>query len=43
MPEKPFSWVPHENLLSFENLWFLKEIEIDGFYKVKVECKILIE
>ena len=30
MPEKPFSWVPKENLLSFEELFLFVKIAIDG-------------
>ena len=29
MPEKPFSWVPKENLLSFEELFEFMKIAID--------------
>jgi hypothetical protein len=29
MPEKPFSWVPKENLLSFEELFEFIKIAID--------------
>jgi cyclic pyranopterin phosphate synthase len=30
MPEKPFSWVPRENLLSFEELFLFIKVAIDG-------------
>jgi len=30
MPEKPFSWVPKENLLSFEELFLFVKVAIDG-------------
>lgn len=30
MPEKPFSWVPHENILSFEELFLFVKVAIDG-------------
>lgn len=30
MPEKPFSWVPRENLLSFEELFMFIKVAIDG-------------
>ncbi len=30
MPEKPFSWVPHENILSFEELFLFIKVAIDG-------------
>ncbi len=30
MPEKPFSWVPKENLLSFEELFMFIKVAIDG-------------
>ena len=30
MPEKPFSWVPKENLLSFEELFLFIKVAIDG-------------
>lgn len=30
MPEKPFSWVPRENLLTFEELFLFIKVAIDG-------------
>ncbi|MBN2823955.1 MAG: GTP 3',8-cyclase MoaA [Campylobacterales bacterium] len=30
MPEKPFSWVPRENLLTFEELFIFIKVAIDG-------------
>jgi len=37
MPEKPFSWVPKENLLSFEELFSFIKIGIDnGINKVRI-------
>ncbi len=37
MPEKPFSWVPKENLLSFEELFeFLKVAMDEGVKKVRI-------
>jgi len=37
MPEKPFSWVPKENLLSFEELFEFIKIAIDeGVKKVRI-------
>ncbi len=30
MPEKPFSWVPKENLLTFEELFLFAKVAIDG-------------
>ena len=30
MPEKPFSWVPKENLLSFDELFLFIKVAIDG-------------
>ncbi len=30
MPEKPFSWVPKENLLSFDELFMFIKVAIDG-------------
>lgn len=30
MPEKPFSWVPKENLLTFEELFLFVKVAIDG-------------
>ena len=30
MPEKPFSWVPKENLLTFEELFVFVKVAIDG-------------
>ncbi len=37
MPEKPFSWVPKENLLSFEELFEFIKIGIDeGISKVRI-------
>lgn len=37
MPEKPFSWVPKENLLSYEDLFKFVKVSIDeGIRKVRV-------
>ncbi len=37
MPEKPFSWVPKENLLSFEDLFKFIKVAIDeGINKVRI-------
>jgi cyclic pyranopterin phosphate synthase len=37
MPEKPFSWVPHENLLSYEDLFlFIKAAIDEGIKKVRI-------
>ena len=37
MPEKPFSWVPKENLLSFEELFEFIKVAIDeGIKKVRI-------
>lgn len=37
MPEKPFSWVPHENLLSYEELFQFIKVAIDeGVTKVRL-------
>jgi len=37
MPEKPFSWVPQENLLSFEELFRFVRIAIDeGVDKIRI-------
>ena len=37
MPEKPFSWVPKENLLSFEELFEFMKISIDeGVKKIRI-------
>jgi len=37
MPEKPFSWVPKENLLSFEELFkFMKVAIDDGVKKIRI-------
>ncbi|MBU0631508.1 GTP 3',8-cyclase MoaA [bacterium] len=37
MPEKPFSWVPKENILSFENLFEFLKIAIDeGVKKIRI-------
>jgi len=37
MPEKPFSWVPQENLLSFEDLFKFIKIAIDeGVNKIRI-------
>jgi len=37
MPEKPFSWVPKENLLSFEELFEFMKIAIDeGIKKIRI-------
>lgn len=37
MPEKPFSWVPKENLLSFEELFEFLKVAIDeGIKKIRI-------
>jgi len=37
MPEKPFNWVPHENLLSYDELFSFIKIGIDeGIKKVRI-------
>ncbi len=37
MPEKPFSWVPRENLLSFEELFAFVRVAIDeGIDKIRI-------
>ena len=37
MPEKPFSWVPKENLLSYEDLFIFIKVSIDeGITKVRI-------
>ena len=37
MPEKPFSWVPKENLLSFEELFLFIKVAIDqGINKIRL-------
>jgi cyclic pyranopterin phosphate synthase len=37
MPDKPFSWVPRENLLSFEELFlFIKAAMDEGIIKVRI-------
>ena len=37
MPEKPFSWVPKENLLSFEDLFLFIKVGIDeGINKIRI-------
>ncbi len=37
MPEKPFSWVPKENLLSFEDLFLFIKVAIDeGINKIRI-------
>ena len=37
MPEKPFSWVPKENLLSFEELFIFIKVAIDeGITKIRL-------
>lgn len=37
MPEKPFSWVPRENLLSFEELFSFVKVAIDeGIDKIRI-------
>ena len=37
MPEKPFSWVPRENLLSFEELFLFMKVAIDeGVSKIRI-------
>jgi len=37
MPEKPFSWVPKENLLSFEDLFEFMKVAIDeGINKIRI-------
>jgi cyclic pyranopterin phosphate synthase len=37
MPEKPFSWVPHENLLSYEDMFeFIKVAVDEGVTKIRL-------
>ena len=37
MPEKPFSWVPKENILSFEELFLFVKVAIDeGITKIRI-------
>lgn len=37
MPEKPFSWVPRENILSYENMFKFVKVAIDeGIKKVRI-------
>lgn len=37
MPEKPFSWVPKENLLTFEELFLFVKVAIDeGIRKIRI-------
>ncbi|MCK9256769.1 MAG: GTP 3',8-cyclase MoaA [Sulfurospirillaceae bacterium] len=37
MPEKPFSWVPHEKILSFEELFLFIKVAIDkGITKIRL-------
>ncbi|NLK65918.1 MAG: GTP 3',8-cyclase MoaA [Campylobacteraceae bacterium] len=37
MPDKPFEWVPHENLLSFEELFMFIKVAIDeGVKKIRI-------
>ena len=37
MPEKPFSWIPKENLLSFEELFLFVKVAIDeGVTKIRI-------
>ena len=37
MPEKPFSWTPRENLLTFEELFQFVKVAIDeGITKVRI-------
>lgn len=37
MPEKPFSWVPKENLLSFEDLFLFIKVAVDeGITKIRI-------
>ena len=37
MPEKPFSWVPKENLLSFEELFLFMKVAMDeGVNKIRI-------
>ncbi len=37
MPEKPFSWVPHENLLSYEDMFRFIKVSIDeGITKIRL-------
>jgi len=37
MPEKPFSWVPKENLLTFEELFLFMKVAIDeGVNKIRI-------
>ena len=37
MPEKPFTWVPKENLLSFEHMFEFMKVAIDaGINKIRI-------
>lgn len=37
MPEKPFSWVPHENLLSYEDMFEFVKVAVDeGVTKIRI-------
>lgn len=37
MPEKPFSWVPHENILSYEDMFEFIKVAIDeGVTKIRI-------
>ena len=37
MPEKPFSWVPQENLLSYEDMFEFIKVSIDeGINKIRI-------
>ena len=37
MPEKPFSWVPHENLLSYEDMFEFVKVAVDeGITKIRL-------
>ncbi|MDD2697732.1 MAG: GTP 3',8-cyclase MoaA [Arcobacteraceae bacterium] len=37
MPEKPFSWIPHENLLSYEDMFLFVKASIDeGITKIRI-------
>ena len=37
MPDKPFSWVPHENLLSYEDMFEFIKVAIDeGIKKIRI-------
>lgn len=37
MPDKPFEWVPHENILSFEELFLFIKVALDeGIKKIRI-------